>query len=291
MSGFSADWLRLREPADAAARDRRLVARVAAALATVEVPSIVDLGAGTGATLRAVAPQLGAWQRWTLVDADADLLLAARDALASWGEGRGLAPSVAEGLLRLADGTRRVDIAFLRADLARDALPVEGRVDLVTATALFDLVSARFVARLAAELARRGCALYAALDVDAAVEWFPPLPGDGAVDAAFRSHQTRDKGFGGALGPSATATLAAAFEASGYAVATAPSPWRLGPGDRPLTTALIEGRAAAVRETGLVAPDVLAGWVKARRDGHGCIIGHRDLLAVPRRRSGLRSTS
>jgi SAM-dependent methyltransferase len=283
MSGFSADWLRLREPADLAARDGGLVACVAAELAAVEVPSIVDLGAGTGATLRALAPQLGARQRWTLVDANADLLLAARDALASWGEGRGLTPSVAEGL-RLADATRRIDVAFLRVDLAADALPVAGPADLVTATALFDLVSARFVARLAAELARRECAFYAALDVDGAVDWLPPLPSDGAVDAAFRHHQAGNKGFGAALGPDATATLAAAFEASGYAVETASSPWRLGPGDRPLTQALVEGRAAAVRETGLVAPEILSGWVSGRHAGHGCIIGHRDLLAVPRRR-------
>ena len=67
MSGFAAAWLRLREPADAAARDAELVAGFAA-------PSerfVIDLGAGAGANLRYAAPRLGGVQHWTLVDHDA----------------------------------------------------------------------------------------------------------------------------------------------------------------------------------------------------------------------------
>ena len=60
MSGFAPDWLALREPLDAASRCVRLgglalavLARGRGAAAGVEV---IDLGAGTGANLRYVAP-------------------------------------------------------------------------------------------------------------------------------------------------------------------------------------------------------------------------------------------
>ncbi len=62
MSGFSAGWLELREPYDARARNRDVLAAVAAAFAGRSAVSTVDLGCGTGATLRAVAPHLPARQ-------------------------------------------------------------------------------------------------------------------------------------------------------------------------------------------------------------------------------------
>ena len=76
MSGFSAEWLALREPADHAARSRDLLRAVAARFAAKAHVSIVDLGAGAGSNLRAIAPALAAErQSWTLVDHDPALLL------------------------------------------------------------------------------------------------------------------------------------------------------------------------------------------------------------------------
>ena len=68
-----AQWLALREPADAAARAADLVEHLPAADHWV----IHDLGAGTGAMGRWLAPRLGGAQHWVLHDRDADLLEAA----------------------------------------------------------------------------------------------------------------------------------------------------------------------------------------------------------------------
>ena len=86
MTGFSADWLALREPADHRARDPATLTRVVAHLARLALPEIVDLGCGSGSNLRALAPRLGARQRWRLVDNDAALLDAAREALIRWAD-------------------------------------------------------------------------------------------------------------------------------------------------------------------------------------------------------------
>jgi len=58
MSGFSADWLSLREPYDLRARSTKVLDAVAAALAPLPTLTIVDLACGTGSTLRALAPHL-----------------------------------------------------------------------------------------------------------------------------------------------------------------------------------------------------------------------------------------
>ena len=284
MSGFSPGWLALREPADAAARDPGLLAAAAAFLGRRADPLVVDLGAGTGATLRALAPHLGPRQRWLLVDGDAALAAAGRTAVVDWAARHGLAATPAEEGVDLVAPGRRVAVRWRLADLAADPLPVDGPVDVVTASALFDLVSAAFVERLAAAAAARGAAIYAALDVDGDDAWLPPHPADAAVFAAFRADQGRDKGFGPALGPLATEALAAALGGRGYAVATATSPWRLAAGEGELIAALVAGRAQAAASRPDVSREAVVDWRAARLAPGGvagCTIGHRDLWAEP----------
>ena len=70
MEIFDAEWLALREAADRRARDGTLPERLSAAWRRRGWSRVVDLGSGTGANLRYLAPRLPAGQRWTLVDHD-----------------------------------------------------------------------------------------------------------------------------------------------------------------------------------------------------------------------------
>lgn len=300
MTGFSSDWLALREPADGAARSQALVASVAAFATGSKSLTVLDLGAGTGSTLRALAPHLPTAQRWVLVDHDASLVAAGKRILGEWAEttrpadraddtstrdhaGRDHdgADASGDGGLTLHVGTRPVFVSWRQADLARADWPsLLEDVDLVTASALFDLVSEAFIERFADAVAQAGAAVYVALDVDGTSTWSPPHQDDAAVAAAFRRHQGIDKGFGPALGPEATAVLTRALEARGYAVQTEKSPWRLGPEHAPLITALAEGWADAARAAGL-EDAVVQRWLAARRAATGCVIGHTDLFATP----------
>ena len=70
----SPEWLLLREPADAAARSAELVARLGRHLAAAGRLVIHDLGGGSGAMGRWLAPRLPGPQHWVVHDRDADLL-------------------------------------------------------------------------------------------------------------------------------------------------------------------------------------------------------------------------
>jgi SAM-dependent methyltransferase len=286
MTGFSGEWLALREPADHAARDSTLVDALAAALAVHASGDIavVDLGCGTGSNLRALAPHLGPLQAWTLIDNDPALLGSARTVLAAWAD---RAEARGSHLLLKKDG-RQIRVTFSAADLAAEpAAILDPAPDLVTAAALFDLVSVGWLGRFAEAVAASGAVFYTALSYDGTEVWHPPHPADAAMQAAFLAHQAGDKGFGAALGPGATAALAEAFGRRGYAVRTAPSPWRLGPDDRSLIAQLKDGKAGAVAETGLVPRDVVTAWAAARHaPDTTALIGHADLLAVPRSAAG-----
>ena len=74
MSGFTAEWLSLREPYDLVARNATVLAAVAGSLGSLGAVSVVDLACGTGATLRALSRHLPSQQHWRLVDNDLGLL-------------------------------------------------------------------------------------------------------------------------------------------------------------------------------------------------------------------------
>jgi trans-aconitate methyltransferase len=74
LVGVSPGWLQLREAADAAARATDLVQRVLELLPDGDAVCIHDLGCGTGAMGRWLAPRLTGPQHWIGYDWDPDLL-------------------------------------------------------------------------------------------------------------------------------------------------------------------------------------------------------------------------
>ncbi|WP_237216633.1 class I SAM-dependent methyltransferase [Falsiroseomonas oryziterrae] len=284
---FDGDWLDLREPFDAAARDAGLAARLAAALPAR--PRILDLGAGTGSLLRWLGHFMGRAQAWTLVDADAGLIERAFDTIAEraadvgWGV---TFPGKRTLLVHSPHGAWRVEglVADLRE--APDNLPLHA-VDAVVNTALCDLVSEAWVERMAAACAARRLPFYAALNVTGRERFWPPHPGDALVARGFARDQRRDKGFGGvALGAKAPATIGAAFAAQGYEVLRAPSDWVILRRDWRMALELAEGHAAAARAQERRLEGRIARWAvdratQARDLRLSARVGHADLLCLP----------
>jgi hypothetical protein len=288
MSGFSADWLALREPADAAARSLPLTRAVASVLASEHELRVLDLGAGTGSNLRFLAEQLPGRQRWTLVDHDDRLLAETTQKAASWASVHGhvVSNDVNEIVIRGASlecrmSTRRVDLRTA----VEDATLYEGH-NLVTASALLDLVSAPWLQTLAARCAQhRVCVLFA-LTYDGRIECSPREPEDEAVRDLVNRHQRMDKGFGPALGPDAAATAQAYFAGVGYDVRTEQSDWVLKPESDELQRQLIDGWTEAAQAIEPERATMIQAW-RERRVAHvnahrsHLVVGHTDLAAWP----------
>lgn len=278
MGGFSPEWLALREPTDHAARNPEVLAAVGAHFAAKASLTVVDLGCGAGSNLRGSYAVLPARQHWTLVDLDADLLAATRETLANWADE---AREQGEELV-LAKGEHMITVDTRQADLNKDLEWILGwQPDLVTAAALFDLTSKRWIERFVAALTGQRLPLYTVLTYDGRETWQPPHPADAPMLAAFTHHQHGDKGFGPAAGPDATEIMAEAFRKSGFAVSSGDSAWQLGERQGELTQALAQGIADAVLETGQVDPATVADWLAAKAGPTTALIGHLDLWARP----------
>lgn len=275
MSGFSGDWLAAREPADLRARNADVRAAFCAHLReTSETRGnrplrVLDLGAGTGATMRALSPHLGMPHlgvsvRWRLAEHDPALIALARDLAARDGH------------------EAEVVAADLSQGVSKDLL---AGVDAVTTSAFLDLVSAGWIDGLAETLKRAGLPFLAMLTYDGRQSLDPEHPFDETVRAAMAAHQGGDKGFGAALGPAAHAHAAARFRGQGYRIIEGRSDWQALTEESAFQTMLVEGWAQAARETGASASEV-ESWLELRltqiADAHLIArVGHRDLAALP----------
>ncbi|MEM6498869.1 MAG: class I SAM-dependent methyltransferase [Pseudomonadota bacterium] len=267
MSGFSADWLTLREPMDHASINHQVRQACVDWSGQREMISIVDLGCGTGSNFRSLSPDLGAAQSWTLVDHDAGLLELAELRSSQLIQ----ASSGASVQVKLGDFASG-DIAGLIEDC-----------DLVTASALFDLVSPAVIDAMVQQIASAGAAFYTTLTYDGIASWQPEHRADRSMREAFNKHQSTDKGFGPAAGADAADVLATAFEAAGYRVVTGKSAWILDAGWHELRKETDRGWAAAVREIGDVASEDVDDWAEHRNGSSDAvsIVGHEDLFAAP----------
>lgn len=268
MSGFSADWLALREPYDAAARAAAPETSLALwAKGRAGPLRVLDLGAGTGANLRHLAPRLPVAQAWTLIEHDPALIEAGEPRLPTTGD---------------------VAASYRRADLVEELEALfEEPVDLVTCSALLDLVSAAWLERLVRIVQARDFALLAVLSYDGRVSLEPAHPFDRALIALVDRHQRTDKGFGPALGPEAGIVLARALHGAGDQPLLALSDWSAGPADRALQAALVEGWAAAALEIAPERAAAIGSWREERLAAIAagrsrCRVGHVDLLRLPR---------
>ena len=278
MSGFSPAWLALREATDHRSRNRGVGETLKSRFLQRDAITVIDLGCGTGSNLRATATLLPHTQYWTLVDKDPGLLAAARDALLAWADSH---EPTGDGL-HLRKERSTISVRFHQADLVEQldaVLSLAPKLDLVTASALFDLASPAFIQRFVAAVAKRRAVFYTVLTYNGIQRWTPRSPADQGMSGAFHRHQVTDKGFGAASGPTASVELYEQFETHGYTIEEGDSPWRLGAADAPLIAELAAGFASAVRETKTLPDAEIDTWLKRARTG--AEVGHTDTLAIP----------
>jgi SAM-dependent methyltransferase len=245
---------------DVRSRDQVLLAGAIEAAGNAARPGILDIGCGTGSTFRTLSSKMGRGHRWRLFDHDPQLLEEARRRHAGEAE-------------------------FLCGDLNDlEALPLAD-VALVTASALFDLCSERYILAFVEKISEAGACLYAALNYDGEIHWSETHPLDEAIVAGFNAHQLSDKGFGISLGPGAWKRLADCLQESGHTVQVAASPWVMTAADAKLQRLFLDGIVRAVYEYGLFDPAEIHEWADFRTQvidetGSSCRVGHQDILAI-----------
>ncbi len=266
----SSEWLALREAADAAARAGDLVEPLGRQHPAADRWVIHDLGCGTGAMGRWLAPLLHGPQHWVVRDRDADLLEVATTHL----------PGPA------ADGAA-VTLEAKRSDITRLHPGDLAGATLITASALLDLLTEDELTGLIALCAGAGCPMLLTLSVTGHVELTPADPLDRRVGAAFDAHQRRVTERGRLLGPDAVALAVEQAGRLGAQVLVRPSPWRLGASKAELAAMWFTGWVGAACEHEVEIATEAALYTRRRlaqaAAGELAVtVDHADLLVSPR---------
>jgi hypothetical protein len=265
----SGAWLALREPADAAARAPELVEHLVRHLPATGRRLIHDLGGGTGAMGRWLAPLLPGPQHWVVHDRDAGLLEVA----------------VADLPGPAADGAA-VTVEARQSDITRLYPRDLAGASLITASALLDMLTGHELVGLVAVCAGAACPVLLTVSVVGRVDLTPPDPLDARVAAAFDAHQRRTTARGRLLGPDAAAAAVEGFGRLGAEVVVRSSPWRLGASQADLAAewftgwvgAACEQQAELAAETGAYARRRLAAAAAGQL---AVMVDHADLLILP----------
>jgi hypothetical protein len=267
LQQVSPDWLLLRADVDDRSRSSEL-AREAASLMPPGRQVIHDLGSGSGAMMRWLAPQLPGPQRWVLHDADASILEHRDPEPTSDSSGR---PVLCRSSVE--------ELAAVDSSALADA-------SLVVASALLDVITfaeARIVVDACVEL--RAPLLFS-LTVSGRVEFDPADELDEHFETAFNAHQRREADGRRLLGPDAVGVVADMLVAAGWHVRTVSTPWKLSAADADLVAEWLDGwlGAAVAQDPSL---ERLAQGYRTKRLAQlatgdlRVMVDHEDLLAWP----------
>jgi hypothetical protein len=265
----SAAWLALREPADAAARARELVGEARQRLAGRSRITVHDLGCGAGSMGRWLAPRLPGSQHWVLHDRAADLL----------------DPAIRHPPSGAADGAP-VTVEARQGDVTRLGAGQLAGADLITASAVLDVLSGDELLRLVDSCVRADCPALLTLSVIGRVELTPSDVLDTVIDGAFNAHQRRETARGRLLGPDAVRVAADRFRLRGMQVLVRSSPWVFGADDGALLIQWFEGWVAAACEQQPSLASPTRGYFERRLNEIAAgrlrvVVHHHDLLATP----------
>jgi SAM-dependent methyltransferase len=229
---FATDWLEERYRFDVAARNPKVEAACLQYFAQHPMVSIIDIGAGTGANFIYLSEKFPQSQQWALVELNPNLLKRARERLKIWAAAKGYTVREDGQSLDFRRNDQHIQVQLLQGSfLELSQLLQPDRYHLITASAVFDLLSEQMLSDLIQTFHQNRLALLTTLNYESMAY----LPGD-AEDKRwielYEAHMQREQDFGKALGPRCSD-----FLENGYAqlptglTLRAPSRWQIEPAD------------------------------------------------------------
>lgn len=228
---FTIDWLSERFRFDCLARNKKVEQSCINYFQGQPVLSIVDIGAGHGSNFFYLFPKFTQHQNWTLVELNADLLEAALTRMAQFAKANKYPCKRTGQTIIFKAGNKEIRIRGIHASFMdlKQLIRLEA-TDLVTAGAVFDLLSITLFEQLAQQLINSNTPLLSTINYNG-MAFSPQAEKDAYFIQLYGAHMQREQSFGNSMGPECTSLMLAFFERNNISVKVGESNWEITPGD------------------------------------------------------------
>ncbi len=281
-------WLAHRYACDAEARNTNVEKKLLAFFAGKKSLSILDAGCGTGANFQYYFEKFPKRQEWTLVDCENHHLESCREILTDFAQKNNYQLEQNEDSLSIKSGKKKATVRFVHGILDEVEKHADlKKTDLITANALFDLLSYDQFDTFACKLSAYNVCLMATLNYYE-TSFLPFSEEDGRFVRYFHTHMTRPQQFGAAMGPNCTEEMLDLLAEHQMVVEQEGSQWHLKRYDATMQHYLLHFFEHAVRDLSLSDCEIndLEAWLGNKKQmcqerQLEIIVDHSDIFAYP----------
>lgn len=282
-------WLEHRFSSDEDARNPNIEKKFIEYFSDRDTLSILDAGAGTGNNFCYLFEKLAnRQQEWILLEQDNEMIMNCRDRLSVFAQQKNYRFSQEGDNFILEANNKKAQIQLLQGQLQniKDLTDME-KLDVVTANALFDLVSYDQFDTFASQLACYQVCLMATLNYYE-TSFLPFSEEDGRYINYFHTHMTRPQDFGEAMGPNCSEEMLDLLAAHEMKSEQESSQWHLKRYDTTMQHYILHFFEHAIRELNLSETEIqdMEEWLSNRKKmSHEheleIIVDHSDIFAYP----------
>jgi len=281
-------WLDHRFNCDAEARNANIEKKFLEFFEDRDSLTVVDAGSGTGSNFQYYFEKFPNQQEWTFIDCEGPLLNACREKLYRFAKKKNYEFIEQNGSVCIKDGAKQALVKMSQGKLENvEHLTDLKQTDVVTANALFDLLSYDQFDTFACKLSAYNVCLMATLNYYE-TSFLPYDEEDGRFVRYFHTHMTRPQGFGSAMGPNCTEEMLDLLTEHQMLVEQEGSQWHLKRYDTTMHHYLLHFFEHALRDLNLSPAEIidLEEWLEAKKKmSHDhkleIIVDHSDIFAYP----------
>jgi hypothetical protein len=257
-------WLDERFVHDVKARNQEVEAACFAYFDKLDVIHIMDVGSGTGSTFLALYHKIAMDQNWTFLEQDSSLIEHSIQRICKELEQEGYAINKADAKIIFTKGSKTIALKTINDSLLNiEQYISDGSINLVTASAIFDLFSIDQYIKFDRIVRQDGCSILSVLNYTG-MAFDPIQEGDDTCIDLYHGHMLRSQHFGIGMGPNCHRDIQQYYSDINANYCEGKSIWHLEPEAKAMHSFILEYMETAISEMP-GRPDYFEDWLSAKR--------------------------
>lgn len=282
-------WLSYRSACDAVARNKGIERKFLEFFNHKPTLDIVDVGAGTGANFRYYFDHIRQNQRWTFIEKNAQLIEEAKACIAHFAQQKGYhLEQKHSNLMHISAGDKQASIKIIQGCLGDiEHLVSLPDADVVTANAVFDLISYEQFDALVRKLKKEYVCLLSTLNYYE-TSFLPFSDTDARFIRWYHMHMKRPQQFGIAMGPDCCEEMLDLLHQQGMIIEQEASQWHITRNNTAMHHFLLSFMEDAIHKLNLAAceKEAFDQWMDKRKKlcrerRLEIYVDHNDIFAYP----------